>query len=581
MLGKLPKDSPDSFRQGRPDLAPPLSDVRQSLSLYLGETRRRLVARASARGLGRLRIASRIPERLIVAPTDLRAADPYIADEIYAGRFSLAGRVLETGGASPFSAAAPSEDFARQLHAFRWLRHLRAANHELAFANARALTDDWIQSIGRRISGVAWDPDVVAQRVIAWLSHSPVVLKGADHASYRRFLRSLAVQLGYLRRVAATAADGEPRFRVRIALAMATLALPSSQGAIRTAARALDAEIDRQILPDGGHVSRNPQAGLDLLADLLPLRQTYVNLVHGSPGRLIPAIDRMFPALRFFRHGDGELALFNGATAAPAERLLSVLRYDETSGAPFRHLPHTKFQRLSAGTTTIIADTGAPPQGALSTRAHAGCLSFEMSSGGHRIIVNAGAPLFARDDHAHLARSTAAHSTVTVENTSSSRTSPSRFLGPVLAGGVRAVAVSMADGEDGSRSFTASHDGYVPLFGLVHERLIRLSGDGGRVEGRDRFHRPGGEAPRTDAKWSAVARFHIHPKTLIARGGDNELFLTTPQGELWTFHCGEVVPEIQDDVFFADIAGPRRSRQIALAFRVGPTPEIRWTLVRR
>lgn len=562
-------------------MAPPLSDVRQSLSLYLGETRRRLVAQASARGLGVLRIRGRVPERLLVAPTDLRTADPYIADEVYAGRFSLAGRVLETGGASPFTSAPPSEDFARQLHAFRWLRHLRAANHELAFANARALTDDWIQSTGRRISGVPWDPDIVAQRVIAWMSHSPVVLKGSDHGFYRRFLKSLAGQLAFLRRVAATAAEGEPRFRVRIALAMGTLALPASQGAIRAAARHLDVEIDRQILPDGGHVSRNPQAGLDLLVDLLPLRQTYVNLGHGSPARLIPAIDRMFPALRFFRHGDGELALFNGATAAPVERLLSVLRYDETSGTPFRHLPHSKFQRLSAGTTTILADTGAPPRGAPSARAHAGCLSFEMSSGHHRIIVNAGAPLFARDDHAQLARSTAAHSTVTVENTSSSRTSLSRFLGPVLAGGVGTVTVSMADTEDGSRSFTASHDGYVSLYSLVHERRIRLSGDGARVEGRDRFLRPDGAAAGRNARQSAVARFHIHPKTLIARGSDNDLFLTTPQGELWTFSCREVVPEIQDDVFFADVAGPRRSRQIALSSRVGTIPELHWMLVRR
>ena len=34
-------------------------------------------------------------------------------------------------------------------------------------------------------------------------------------------------------------------------------------------------ELARQILPDGGHVSRNPQMLIDLLLDLLPLRQAY------------------------------------------------------------------------------------------------------------------------------------------------------------------------------------------------------------------------------------------------------------------------------------------------------------------
>lgn len=562
-------------------MAVSLSDSRRLLVLFVDEGRRRLARRLAVGRLNVSRYAGRTPDRLLVAPTDLRTADSFIADEIYAGRFSLAGRVLETAGASPFLAASPSAEFARQLHAFRWLRHLRAANHELAFANARALTEDWIQSCGRRIAGPAWEPDTVAQRVIAWLSHSPVVMKGADHAFYRRFLKSLSLQVHYLRLVAPTAPDGEVRFRVRIALAMATLALPASQATIRNAARRLDREIERQILPDGGHVSRNPQAGLDLLADLLPLRQTYINLGHGSPSRLIPVIDRMFPALRFFRHNDGALALFNGASAVPAERLLSVLRYDETSGTPFRHLPHLKFQRLAAGATTVIADTGPPPTGVLSSQAHAGCLSFEMSSGRHRLIVNAGVPVFARQDYLQFARSTAAHSTVTIANTSSCRFSQSRFLGAVVAGGVREVTVATDDGADGSRGFMAAHDGYLGAFGLLHERRMRLSADGAVLEGSDRFRRPGDRPPRKADRHEAVARFHVHPKTMLAKGPGNELFLTTPQGELWTFHSPDATPEIQDDIFFADIAGPRASRQIVLTFRLGETSEVRWTLSRR
>ena len=34
-------------------------------------------------------------------------------------------------------------------------------------------------------------------------------------------------------------------------------------------------ELRSQILPDGGHVSRNPGALIELLADLLPLRQLF------------------------------------------------------------------------------------------------------------------------------------------------------------------------------------------------------------------------------------------------------------------------------------------------------------------
>ena len=79
------------------------------------------------------------------------------------------------------------------------------------------------------------------------------MLKDADYPFYRRFLKSLAFQVRYLRHVADTTRDGEPRLRVRIALAMASIAMPSSLSKMRNAARHLDEELARQILPDGGH----------------------------------------------------------------------------------------------------------------------------------------------------------------------------------------------------------------------------------------------------------------------------------------------------------------------------------------
>ncbi|MBN9275967.1 MAG: heparinase II/III family protein, partial [Mesorhizobium sp.] len=343
----------------------------------------------------RWRYSGRTPERVLIAPPDLRLADPQIALEIYYGRYPLAGHMVETGGQSPFQMEVASRGWQKSLHGFRWLRHMRAAGTDLAAANARALVGDWIALHGNRISGPAWEPGTTAKRIIAWLSHSPVVLKDADYPFYRRFLKSLAFQVRYLRHVAETTRDGEPRLRVRIALAMASIAMPASVSRMRKAAQHLDAELDRQILPDGGHCSRNPRAALDLLLDLLPLRQTYVNLGHDMPSQLIPCIDRIFPALRFFRHQGGELALFNGATYTLANELMSALRYDETGGAPFKALPSTSYHRLAVKETVVLMDTGLPRSVDLSATAAAGTLSIEMSSGKNRFIVNSGRPLFA------------------------------------------------------------------------------------------------------------------------------------------------------------------------------------------
>ncbi len=552
-----------------------ITDRQRLLILYIRETWRRVTRKAAIGRIYAMRFAGNPKAQLIVAPTDLRVVDPFVAAEILEGRFPLAGRVLEVGSRSPFSVELPSHLFAVRLHSFGWLRHVRADKTAAACANARAIVDHWIDVHGSRISGIAWEPEVIAQRIIAWLSHSPVLLQNAEAGFYRRFLRNMAFQIRYLRRTAAYSPDGLVSFRVRIALAMASIATQSRPSAIRRAAQALDVEIERQILPDGGHVSRNPQSALELLFDLLPLRQTYINLGHDLPTRLIPAIDRMYPALRFFRHQDGDLALFNGATSTLANELISVLRYDESAGQPFKALPHSQFQRLSAGGTVLIVDTGFPISVDASKSAHAGCLSLELSSGKQRFIVNSGAPRFAGEKFRQMARATAAHSTVVLADSSSCRLSQSRYLGPLMVGGVSQVKVTRHTGQDGSDRLIAAHDGYMAPFGLLHEREIRINQAGNKVAGRDRLLTPAGEPFTGRLPGPAEARFHVHPSVVLERIDERTVRMEAPGGDSWVLATTTGALSISEDVFFADVTGICPSEQIELAFE---GPEIRWFL---
>ncbi|MDI7863068.1 heparinase II/III family protein [Rhizobiaceae bacterium n13] len=558
-----------------------LSDRNRLCYFYVREAVQRFSRSVSSGRHSLLRMSRRAPDRLIVAPTDLRAIDPFVAEEIMEGRFPLAGRVLETEGSSPFSLELPSKVFAAHLHSFRWLRHLRAERTEAACVRARTIIDQWIRLHGRRTTGIAWDADVSAQRLIAFLSHSPIVLHSTEGGFYRRFMKSIAFHVRHLRRIAGHAPDGEIRFRIRIALAIASVAMPVRLSAVKRAGRDLDREIDRQILGDGGHVSRNPRTALDLLLDLLPLRQTYVNLGHDVPAKLIPGIDRMYPALRFFRHQGGDLALFNGATPALANELMSVLRYDETAGQPFKALPHTNYHRLQSGNAVVIVDTGHALSTDLSKTAHAGCLSFEMSSGKHRFIVNAGSPKYAGNKIRQLARATAAHSTVTLNETSSCRFSQSPFVGPIIVSGVTRVDFKRQELADGSDGLLAVHDGYKPIFGVLHEREIRMNVGGTRVSGRDRIFRPDGADLGADNEDVAIARFHVHPAIDMVQADRDSVLLTAPDGETWIFTAFGLDVVISEDVFFADASGVRHSEQLEVTFPLATRPEIRWEFARR
>src|SRR5256885_8937019 len=119
----------------------------------------------------------------------------------------------------------PSEEWAAGLHGFGWLRHLRAAESGITRVNARALVDEWITLAGTH-DPVAWRPEVMARRILSWLTQATLVLDGSDVRFYRRFIRSLTRQVRQLRHAVADARDGVPRLQAGDALTHAPLWLP-------------------------------------------------------------------------------------------------------------------------------------------------------------------------------------------------------------------------------------------------------------------------------------------------------------------------------------------------------------------
>ncbi|MEN5082163.1 heparinase II/III family protein [Bosea sp. TWI1241] len=529
-------------------------------------------ARRLAWPFGRIRAS-----RLLFAPHDLRTADPTVAADIYAGYFALAGRTVNGHGESPFAIVPPSEAWAEALHGFGWLRHLRAADTAIARANARALVDEFLGQRHDR-EPVARRPRIMARRLMSFLSHSPLLLEGADHLFYGRFIRHVTQTAERLQLALAGAVEGLDRLQGLVALTFAAICLEGQDRRLRRIEAALADELERQIQPDGGHLSRNPGVIIDLLLDLLPLRETFSARGLEPPRGIIMAIDRMMPHLRLFRHGDGALALFNGMGPTPPDLMATLAAYDDARARPIEHAAYAGYDRLSAGPTTVVIDAGKPPSGAASIEAHAGCLSFELSSGSSRIVVNCGASRHGAPAQRLAARTTAAHSTVVIDDRSSC------VFGLVLGerritAGPSDVRVARQDGPDGI-DWMASHDGYRRAFGVAHTRRLRLRSGGAELVGEDEIAaQPAGGPPA--APLPAAARFHLHPavKASLIREGEGAL-LALPSGEVWAFEAAGHRVALEESVFFAATDGRRRSSQLVVSFDAAATPTLSWRFAR-
>ncbi len=550
------------------------------LSVFLARgLARRLVGRVAAHPAFNWQLPGKT-DRLVISPQDLRTADATRASEIYAGRFVFAGKVVTCDSRSPFEIAPPSEDWAVALLGFGWLRHLRAADSGITRANARALVDEWITSHSA-LDPVAWRADVLARRVISWLSQATLLLEDSDVRFYRRFLRSLTRHVRQLRRTFADSPDGVPRVQAAIALTYASLCMAAQAGQTRAASRRLADELGRQILPDGGHISRNPGALIELLVDLLPLRQVFTARNMAPPDALLNAIDRMMPMLRFFRHGDGSFALFNGMGPTPTDLLTTILAYDDARGTPVANAPHSGYQRVDANGTVVLMDTGTAPPIAVSTEAHAGCLSFELSTRQNRIVVNCGLPATSRDSWRQVARSTAAHSTVTLNDASSCRFVESgpvkSFLsGAPIVGGPQRVTADRSE-QEGATVLRTSHDGYVPSFDIIHQRSLMIAADGRRIDGEDVFSPAVGNAIAAGHDQFAI-RFHLHPSVKANRLSDaHGAMLVMANKEVWTFTAYEDRIDLEESVYLAGNDGPRRTVQLVIHGRARNVMRVQWT----
>jgi uncharacterized heparinase superfamily protein len=192
-------------------------------------------------------------------------------------------------------------------------------------------------------------------------------------------------------------------------------------------------------------------------------------------------------------------------------------------------------------------------------------------------------PAVGRENWRQLARATAAHSTVTFENTSSARfvelATFRRVLGgsPML-GGPSKVTVTREDGPDGI-ALRASHDGYADRFGILHERVLTLASDGNRLDGEDIFLAADGSAQLQTTQDEFAVRFHLHPTVKATRLTDGHgVMLMMPNKEVWTFSAREDRVELDDDVFLAAPEGPRKTAQIVIHGHARTASRVQWCL---
>jgi len=523
---------------------------------------------------GRLFGAGRQPLRLVAVPRDHVLGDRARGDALLAGRLKVGSETISLADVD-FVTLGSTTPLAREVQGFGWLRDLAAsASREKGGRLAEAIAGRWLIAHGTRIDE-AWAPDLWGQRILHWTAYAPYILSSRDAGYRSALLNTLARGARHLDNHADKAAPGLPRITAWAGVVVGALTLQGGMAKLTRGESGLMRALSAAQYEDGGLMSRSPQEQMLLVDRLGLVRASYFAAKQTLPDALENAAAAALAALHGVTMGDGALSSWQGGNPGNAQRLAALVEGCGMRARPLRAARGWGYQRMSALGTVIVLDAAPPPQPRMTAAGCASTLAIEISDGAQRLVVNCGGPGTLPTDLPRelidALRSTAAHSTLVIDDTNSTAILPDGSLGR----GVTDVIIDRGEDNDSSR-LEASHDGYVRGFGLAHQRRLFLGNDGKEVRGEDILTPKGRRKIRVAAPFAI--RFHLAPgiePTVTADGMG--AILRSPGAPAWNFRCRGAMIMIEESLVVDQRGRTVASLQLVVVGEVsGAGGQIAW-----
>ena len=495
----------------------------------------------------------------------------------------------------------PSALHGAAWHQFDWLRDMRDYGGSQARINARHYVLGWLEE-NRRWSDLVWHPQMVSRRLKMmvlmwdWFGASASADDQAD------FLRAIAAHYAQLRKDWRRLTVSGNRLDSLSSLILGAAFLDTAD-ILRDLCTALIDEARSQIFNDGCHASRQPDRHFLMLRCLIETRLGLAAMVARTPKDTVASghlsalddiIMRMGSLARMWRHSNGDLLNILGSIESPSNAIGDILDRAVSKGRITNHASDSGFIRLASSRSTLLMNT-APKADDMPQFLNnggvvdGGALAIEFSHGNHKIITNAGQLKSYHQDNPALAKSlasTAAFSTLTIDKMNASDLSD----GAASPKTIRRIAAATYS-ERGAAGFgflaEAEHNGYEPIYGLLHRRRIFLSTDGSDLRGEDSLRYTGAPGPIPS---EAVIRFHLHPRVSakLSVGGDVLLRLGSTAA-IWHFKAhsdkGSCRIDLDDSIFTSDKGIVKTTQIVLLAplnqIRIHHEKIIKWGLRRQ
>ena len=450
------------------------------------------------------------------------------------------------------------EDKTKKLHNFCWLP---ALNIKTEKELGCLIIDQWINNFSN-YNEKYWALDVVTMRLIYWISSYEIIFKNSDLIFRSKVINNIVKQTKHLFKNISLVSSGVDKIRSLAALILVGNSFEQYEEYTQYGLKNLEDELGNFINKDGFVKSKNPEDLFWTLYFLVLIKEWLILSRKQTPAFINIYINSLGICFKFLRFSNGDLPLFNGANHINTEKFYEFL---ESRGYEFEGMENIfcGYAKIKSKKIELFMDANNPSSMLHSRNYQAGPLSFELASNGIKFICNSGSGKNLGEELSYLSSSTAAHSTVTINDTSSCIFQKNalirKYFGNSLIEKHNIVKKEFKNDKEFIQCIVA-HDGYEKRFKILHERQITLFKLKNHIEGIDSLKCKDLE----NKNLTFSVRFHIHPDIRITKTMGNDILLSSNEGEGWIFRSPQIPTKIEKNLYFGNPDNIRESSFILL-----------------
>jgi uncharacterized heparinase superfamily protein len=432
-----------------------------------------------------------------------------------------------------------TKDFSR-LNNFYWFFSIDLKSSK---NNIQKIISDWINK-NYKYNSRSWEFDITSKRIIAWLSNHNLTINGSDGNYLNLFNGMIQKQANHLKNEINNSKQIDDKMIGCAAIILVGLSYKDEKNYLVYGLNLLKKISNLAFDNYGFTKSRSIKQLIFYLKYFILIREWFKEAQVEVPELVNETIYYLGQGYAFIWQNINSDILMNGnnnSNNIEFDQYLKRFSYKfKNENKEFGGYVILNNKKIS-----IIMDVGTPPSSKFSSEYQSGSLSFEIISNGKKLISNCGYYKGKNEKLVKLSKSTAAHSTLVIDDTSSCKFKKNKknFL---ISDGLKILKKNIVF-EKNYWKINASHDGYNKKYNTIHEREIEYYPEQFKFTGTDKIL-----IKKSNTSIKFDIRFHLEPNVKLMKTQDNKAILIELEDEGWKFTCDNFNINIDNGLYFGN-----------------------------